>query len=126
MLHHIFILLIGLAQAAIHKNQLANILNDELYNYKGPEKRTTLEIIGDVSIDDRLKNFLKFTDDLKTKKLLEERPEVVKDHASKWVIEETEEAVNKATRELYDTSILAYAATAIRPDKETLRPEFFL
>ena len=103
-----------------------NVLNNEFYDYKGAEKRTTLEIIGDVSIDDRLKNFLKFTDENKITKVLVERPEVIRDHASKWVIEEIEEAVNKATREVYDTSIIVYAASSLRPDRETLRPEFFL
>lgn len=63
---------------------------------------------------------------MKTLMLNKDGPNLIRKYASRWVIPETEDGVKKATDELYKACVLVYGATAIRPDKQVYRPDFFL
>ena len=79
-----------------------------------------------MSKNEKLKSYFTYEEKNKTGKLLSNNPEIVQEYAQKWTITETEEGIDKAIKELYHALILVYGATAIRPDKNTTRLEFFL
>jgi len=102
------------------------LLDDEFWNSNGIKKKKILDIINEVGKDDRLKNVVKYTDSRKLGKFLTERLDVIRDYAQSWSVPETEDGIQEALHELYEASVLAYGATAQRPDKETIRIDFFL
>ena len=127
VLHGLIIIYsLGLAEAAVHDSRFENIIDQEFTSSQRTEKKTIINIIEESRSDKRFDSYLSYKDELKPKKLLKEHADVVKDYSSKWVITETEEGVKEATKELLDACILAYAASAVRPDKDVIRVDFFL
>jgi len=118
----------GLAQAAVHNNLLINLINQEFLSYNEPEKKPILDIIEDISKEEFIKKTIDYNDELKQKTLMlnKDGVDLVRNHAKKWVILETEEDLKKATHELYKACVLIYGGAAIRPDNEVIRPDFFL
>jgi len=116
----------GLAETAVSKHRLAHLFNDEYFNNKSGDKKI-IDIINDVIKDDaEFGGFLTHDEDNKFQVTLEKKVDAVRNYAAQWKIEETEEGVKEAAHELFDSLILAYGATAIRPDKKTIRLDFFL
>lgn len=117
---------LGLAQTAIHGTRLKGLLSEDLVSHKGTEKKKIMDIINEVLKDERFENFIKHSDKLKYKKLLDEKLDTVRDIAKSWYIPDTKEGVREAARELYDACVLVYGATAIRPDKDKIELDFIL
>ena len=84
-----------------------------------------MEIIQAASKDERFDIIVKDTQ-RKLRVLITEKADAVKEYSKQWVIPETEEGVQDALHELYDTIVIAYGATGIRPDKERIVLDFFL
>ena len=115
-----------MAEAAVHENRLENLLDEKFWSQKGIENKKIMDIITEVQQDKSFDNVLKFTDNFKLKILLDTKVEAVKDYAASWNIPETEEGTKQAAQELYELCILAYGATAVRPDKKLINLDFFL
>jgi len=106
----------GLACTAVHKNRFAELLNDSYFNNKNGSKKI-IDIVNDIIKDDQeFKSFLPYENDQKFLEVLKQKTDPVRKYSSQWKIEETEEGVKEAARELYETLVIIYGATAIRPD----------
>ena len=102
---------------------MADLLNDEYFNKKGDKK--IINIINDVVKDDNefgsLSNY-----GYQFQATLEKKVDPIRNYASSWKIEETEEGVKEAARELFESIVIVYGASAFRPDKKTISLDFFL
>jgi len=116
----------GLAETAVHPDLMGPLLNEEFWSSKGIENKKIIEIIEDIQKDDRFSHVLEYKDKFKIQKLLEKKLDLVREYAQSWNVPETEEGVNQAIHELYEACVLAYAASAIRPDKDEPRLDFYL
>jgi len=52
--------------------------------------------------------------------------DTIKDYANSWAIPKNRGGLELGIKELYDACVLLYGATAIRPDKESIRLDFFM
>jgi hypothetical protein len=113
----------GLAEAAIHKNRLERVIEDEFWS-QSEEYTPIAEILGQIQQDNRLDNVLKYEDDDKFVKITSRKPDIIREYVNKFGINEN--TVWKRYQELYRSTILAYAASAQRPDVSGVKLDFFL
>jgi hypothetical protein len=116
----------GLASTAIHTNRMGPLLNEDFFEDKGDYNITINDIIKEICNDSRFDNVLQHSEDGKLNLLLQRKLDVVREYAQKWGVQETEQGVNDRLKELYEATVMAYGATAQRPDKKKTRLDFFL
>jgi len=116
----------GLAQMAVHSNMLESVFNEDYWSSQGNGKNRLSEIIDMACHDGRFNNVVLYDDDMKFQKLVEKRAAVLREYAKKWDLPDTVEGLNQGMRELFETCVLGFGATAQRPDKPAILLDFFL
>jgi len=114
----------GLAQAAVHDNRMDGILDDKYFNEPGDSNATINDILTAVREEMRFDNLRR--EDFKIAPLVKKAGGAIREHAHRWGIPETKEGVERRMRELYESMVLLYAATAQRPGHSAVKLDFFL
>jgi hypothetical protein len=112
----------GLAATAIHKNKLEKIIDKE-FMQSTTQYKPILDILNQLRNDSRARDFLEYDESNKFQKGLDRRGKVIREYAE--MLELSTDMIEARYKELYQAAILVYAATAQRPDKSTVRLDFF-
>jgi hypothetical protein len=112
----------GLAGAACHENRFKDIIDQDFWELN-QNNDSILDIAQQIKNDNRFDGILSYEDENKLTKILSNKTQLIKEYALKFGV--TYNNLYDRLKEAHESIILIYAASAQRPDKNSVRLDFF-